>query len=339
MKLYFYKSRLGNFGDDINKWLWNDLLPGFFDDNEDVRFSAIGTIISPEMPKAKKWIVFGSGIGYGFPPAGFGDASWDIKCVRGPLSANVLGLQKHQYITDGAAFLHSHPEFTPLPESERSGVIFIPHHKALAHGQWENVCKMAGVTYIDPRTEAKEVINKIRHAKLVLADAMHAAIIADAMRVPWVPMVTSTEISTFKWLDWAQTIDTPYMPTVLGGEYATNALRKSGVMYHGSNQSVKGRDVEYAINDFKYRIQLKSSTGLQRHIDKIRYISLRLPEKVVRSKEDKINSSWDAAMVEQVAKKLEVAKNRQGFLSDDAIFANNLSRLHEQLQIVKNTVW
>lgn len=137
MKLYYYKSKLGNFGDDLNGWLWNDLLPDFFDENEDVRFSGIGTIISPEMPKAKKWIVFGSGIGYGFPPEGFGDEHWDIMCVRGPLSANVLGLSQNQYITDGAAFLNAHPEFTPLPEHERSGTLFIPHHKALAHGQWE----------------------------------------------------------------------------------------------------------------------------------------------------------------------------------------------------------
>lgn len=36
---------------------------------------------------------------------------------------------------------------------------------------------------------------------MVLADAMHAAIIADAMRVPWLPLITSPQINTFKWLD------------------------------------------------------------------------------------------------------------------------------------------
>ncbi len=339
MKLYYYKSKLGNFGDDLNRWLWTDLLPDFFNDDEDIRFSGIGTIISPEMPKAKKWIVFGSGIGYGFPPEGFGDESWHIMCVRGPLSANVLGLTKQQYITDGAAFLYCHPEFTPLQDSERSGVLFIPHHKALAHGQWEKVCAMAGVTYVDPRTEAKAVIQKIRHAKLVLADAMHAAIIADAMRVPWVPMVTSTDISTFKWLDWAQTIDCAYRPTVLGGDLTVNALRKCGVMYDGNKNEVPGLDVELALQRFKRHMALKSSQGLKRHIDRVRYISLRISEKIVRNKEDKINRSWDERMVEHVAGKLEFAKTRTGFLSADALFQNNLSRLQAQLAVVKTTVW
>jgi succinoglycan biosynthesis protein ExoV len=119
MKLYYYKDVVGNFGDDLNSWLWDTLLPDFFDQDDSVRMSGIGTIINTAMPKTNKWIVFSSGVGYGNPPANFGDDSWDILSVRGPLSAKVLGLPQDKYITDGAALLNTLEEFKPLSESER----------------------------------------------------------------------------------------------------------------------------------------------------------------------------------------------------------------------------
>lgn len=216
MKIYYFKDPVGNFGDDLNAWLWDSLLPGFFDEDDSTRVSGIGTIINTSMPQAKKWVVFSSGVGYGHPPKNFGDSNWDILCVRGPLSAKVLGLDPSKAVTDGAALLNTLEEFKPLPEKERSGVIFIPHHHALQSGQWESVCNLAGIEFVNPQWDSKVVIQKIRHAKLVIADAMHAAIIADAMRVPWIPVITSPQINTFKWLDWTQTINLQYSPEILG---------------------------------------------------------------------------------------------------------------------------
>ncbi|TYX27701.1 hypothetical protein FCG76_028230, partial [Klebsiella pneumoniae] len=90
-----------------------------------------------------KWFVFSSGVGYGYPPVNFGDDNWNILCVRGPLSAKILGLDKNKAITDGAALLNTLDEFKPLPENERKGIIFIPHHHALLSGQWELACKLS----------------------------------------------------------------------------------------------------------------------------------------------------------------------------------------------------
>lgn len=56
------------------------------------------------MPHARKWYVLSSGVGYGFPPSHFGKDNWNILCVRGPLSANILNLPPEKFITDGAAF-------------------------------------------------------------------------------------------------------------------------------------------------------------------------------------------------------------------------------------------
>src|SRR5690606_31984382 len=42
--------------------------------------------------------------------------------------------------------------------------------------------------------------------KLVIAEAMHAAIIADSYRVPWVSVSSSRRINAFKWQDWAASL-------------------------------------------------------------------------------------------------------------------------------------
>ncbi len=35
MKLYFFKDQGGNFGDDLNPWLFGQLFPQLLDDNAD----------------------------------------------------------------------------------------------------------------------------------------------------------------------------------------------------------------------------------------------------------------------------------------------------------------
>jgi succinoglycan biosynthesis protein ExoV len=41
---------------------------------------------------------------------------------------------------------------------------------------------------------------------------MHAAILADAFRVPWVAVTTSRVINSFKWEDWATSLQVAYRP-------------------------------------------------------------------------------------------------------------------------------
>jgi succinoglycan biosynthesis protein ExoV len=41
---------------------------------------------------------------------------------------------------------------------------------------------------------------------------MHGAIVADALRVPWVPIVTSPRILKLKWQDWCSSVNLPYQP-------------------------------------------------------------------------------------------------------------------------------
>lgn len=327
LKIYYYKSAHGNFGDDLNAWIWDALLPGFFDDNEDVRVSGIGTIITSAMPPAKKWYVFSSGVGYGYPPASFGDSSWETLCVRGPLSAEILGLPKDKFITDGAALLNTLAEFKPLSEAERKGVIFVPHHHALVTGQWEKVCQQAGVEFVNPQSDAKTVIQKIRNAKLVLADAMHAAIIADAMRVPWVPLITSSQINTFKWLDWTQTINLPYRPTVLGSSSLREYLRDKSLYIYGEKYFLPGSDVEFAVKYFKGQRELKNKKWWGGYQELTQLVTHRVPNKGIKTIEGLFNLNLNERFINNASNVLTHAKSQPGFLSNDIRFNSNLERL------------
>ena len=150
MRLYYYRDRHGNFGDDLNAWMWERLMPGCWDPTDGVAMSAIGTIIRHGMPRARKWIVFSSGTGYGALPRNFGGPGWHVAGVRGPLTAKVLGLPAEAAVTDGAILLNLLSEYQPLPESKRSGIVFMPHHKAAEVGEWTRACNLAGVPLSAP---------------------------------------------------------------------------------------------------------------------------------------------------------------------------------------------
>ena len=46
---------------------------------------------------------------------------------------------------------------------------------------------------------------------------MHGAIVADTLRVPWIPVRTNPKILPFKWLDWCQSVKLPYRYEVIKG--------------------------------------------------------------------------------------------------------------------------
>jgi succinoglycan biosynthesis protein ExoV len=217
-------------------------------DDDRATLCGIGTLIGNNMSETTNWIVFGSGVGYLPPPADFGSERWTVLCVRGPLSAHVLGLASAKVVTDSAALISLLPEYAPLPESERGGVVFMPHHLALEAGEWRRVCAEAGIEFLDPEQDDRESISRIRRARLVIADAMHAAIIADTLRVPWVPVVTSPEINSFKWMDWTSSMEMPYKPIVLPPSSHREVVRNWFLRYRGKRHYLPNATNQDAID-------------------------------------------------------------------------------------------
>lgn len=211
MKLFYYRDPVGNFGDDLNPWLWPKLLPDLIDDNEQDLFVGIGTILDKRIPQTPRKFVFGAGCGYGEPPALPLDNKWRIYCVRGPLTARALGLPTSAAVLDPAVLVRPHvAAVTP-----RHGVSLMLHHKSHGFGQWKALCDDLGITFIDPRRPVDVTLRALAATCLLLTEAMHGAIVADALRVRWVPLKISHGILDWKWLDWTQSLGLPYEPAMM----------------------------------------------------------------------------------------------------------------------------
>ena len=221
MKLFYYQTRSpsDNFGDALNPWLWPKLLPQLNEDDKQL-FIGIGTLLNDATEKmvspTKDAVIFSTGAGYGrnlrFEPP----SNWKIYCVRGPLSAQRLKLPGSLAITDGAALLKRY--FDPISEADRRySFSYMPHFRHGSPQLFQRVCKRAGIHYIDPTGEIETVVADIAQTKVLMSEAMHGAIVADALRVPWIPVRTSPRILPFKWQDWCASVQLPYRYQVISG--------------------------------------------------------------------------------------------------------------------------
>jgi succinoglycan biosynthesis protein ExoV len=205
MKLTYFRGQRPNFGDELNPYLWPRLLPpDFLDDNENELFLGIGSILLDHLPRQPRKYVIGSGYaGYTLLPK-IHDGSWDVVFVRGPRTAAFLDLPKETAICDGAILLRTLE--LPAPASGMD-VAFMPHFESLDRGFWREVCRRAGVTLIDPRDDVESVIAAIRGAKVLITEAMHGAIVADALRTPWTAALPINAHHHLKWSDWSDSLD------------------------------------------------------------------------------------------------------------------------------------
>lgn len=209
MKLFYYQEN--NFGDQLNAWLWDKLIPRVLDNDESAAFIGIGTLLNDQLPlktkNARLRVIFGTGAGYGqgIPQI---DESYKIYCVRGPLTAKALEVDNKFAVTDGAILIrkiyNDHSE-------KLYKFSYVPHYEMAGEG-WRLVCERLGFGYIDPRWPIKKVLSCISQSEVILAEAMHGAIIADSLRVPWIPVISHSTILSFKWQDWCQSIDVEYKP-------------------------------------------------------------------------------------------------------------------------------
>jgi succinoglycan biosynthesis protein ExoV len=181
------------------------LLPkGFLDEDESELFVGIGSIIGTQMdPKARKFVMGSGYAGYmGLPDVH--DGTWDIRFVRGPQTASKLKISPDLAICDSAVLLRA----MDLPEPAKDvGVAFMPHYESLERGNWAEACRLAGITLIDATDPVDKVLSQLRGAKLLITEAMHGAIVADALRTPWIGAKPIYGGHHMKWLDWAGALD------------------------------------------------------------------------------------------------------------------------------------
>ena len=147
------------------------------------------------------------------------DDRWTFHCVRGPLTAETLGLRPETAVTDPAALVRL---FVGDEKEKRHEISFMPHVESLLHALtirektlWQWGCEAAGVNFIDPRDSVEDTLTAIQQSRLLIAEAMHGAIVADALRVPWIPVRFHEHILEFKWRDWCASLDMEFNPVTL----------------------------------------------------------------------------------------------------------------------------
>jgi succinoglycan biosynthesis protein ExoV len=209
--VYFDKFRertgVDNFGDDINPVLMGKFINKSILSSDEIALFGIGTILNDTNIRqndhfARK-VIFSSGVGYGKLETKL-DETWDIACVRGPRSAKALGLGLDKAIADGAILL-SEIYNKPVQQSARG--VFIPHvNSHLSTGRLlAAIADNLDMDYLSPSCNADEFIHTVAGAPFVVTEAMHGAILADTMRVPWLP-VSLHEYHEFKWFDWMESV-------------------------------------------------------------------------------------------------------------------------------------
>lgn len=199
----------------MNSWLWAELIPGLLAKEDNIRLIGIGSLLARDLDLViGRKLVFGSGSGYSSPPSPEQAACWDIRCVRGPLTAHLMGLDPEKAITDAAWLINQIPRYATVPDA-KAGTVFVPHWSSAAYGVWDQICVHAGITYIDPLWDCDCVFGAIAKAELALVESLHAAIIADYYRTPWIPVISPGRVLTFKWLDWCGSLGLDYRPYML----------------------------------------------------------------------------------------------------------------------------
>ena len=259
MKLYYYRSIAPNFGDDLNNALMPKVFPRFFDEDEVVLFLAIGSVLFDHHPQQAMKVVFGSGFGQ-YTAAPRLDERWKFYCVRGPLTAQALGLDERLVAADAAVLVNRHMK-REVPK--RFKFSYIPHWQSLLNGNWPRACELADVELIDPRWPVDRVLEMIQASNTVITEAMHGAIVADALRVPWVPVLPFHRSHRFKWSDWAGALEInlrpyPTFPATLHDLWVSKTGRD------GNWMSSKNRLVQLAVGAANDTLPYVAARGLRR---------------------------------------------------------------------------
>ena len=212
MKLYAYRGVEPNFGDELNHLVWPHLLPGVFDEDPTTLFLGVGSILFDDHPVNARKVVMGAGFGGYTDLPNIHDGSWDIHFVRGPQTASLLGIDPALALADAGILIRTVIE---KPKRTPTQVSFMPHLSSLWRGHWPQACALANMTLIDPRSDVNHILDQMMASSVVIAEAMHGAIIADALRVPWIAALPLENMNRMKWLDWTQSLEIDYQPVSL----------------------------------------------------------------------------------------------------------------------------
>lgn len=199
-----------NFGDELNLHLWESLMPDLINSNHNHAILGVGTLQGLALPSEQhiNYIhVLGSG-GNGMPTKNWLDSRFQVHFVRGPLTAKYWN-QVGKEIADGAYLLRISEllNATANTPDKLKQIGYIPHHYSESHSDIAYICSLVGLKYISPcQKNISNFITEVNSCNSIISEALHGAIIADALRVPWISVKSGEQIFDFKWRDWELSI-------------------------------------------------------------------------------------------------------------------------------------
>ena len=223
--------------------------------------------------------MFGSGYaGYSALPKI--DDRWKFYCVRGAMTAEACGLSADMVAGDTAILINRH--FVSAGQEKVYKFSFMPHWQSVDVGHWQRVCRWAGVNFIDPRASCDHVLDELQKTEVLVTEAMHGAIVADALRVPWIAVQPSVPMHRQKWLDWASALDVRLEPVVLGPSSVYEArvsasltgplagLARAGTPgRHAANLLLNARATKALQSAIKRSPQLSTDSAMERVLQRL----------------------------------------------------------------------
>jgi succinoglycan biosynthesis protein ExoV len=324
MRIVYYRDPVGNFGDDLNELIWPRLIPEIATAPDDLVLVGIGSLLDSDRFRdvetaGKRVFVLGSGAAYGRLPDGYRD--WTYLAVRGPLTGRLVE-RPEAVATDSAALLATLPDLVPSAP-RRDAILFMPHHRTLTNSHWRKAAERAGLEFVDPRWRPDRILEAYGRAKLVVTEAMHGAIVADTLRIPWIPVIISPEVSVFKWRDWLGSVGLPYRPVNLPPTARLEAYRydritrltaRDGQVTSGSLDS--DSDDELLIADFN-----------RRYAGEVKLIDGVPASPGLKTAVKRVITLFDGPATDRAAKALRHVAQGPQWLSPDATFGDKVEQL------------
>lgn len=323
MELCYYRDPHYNFGDDLNAVVWPQVLSERLRSHPDIVLVGIGSILNETMVgrhtgRGKKVVVIGSGTSYGVPPQRLDEL--EVLAVRGPYTAAVIG-KPRAAVTDSAILL-AQVDAQRDAHLRKDLVLFMPHHRTIAATRWAEVAQECGLTYVSPQQPVENILAQFAHARLVVTEAMHGAIVADTLRIPWIPLAISPAIEEFKWRDWCLSMNLPFKPQRLpAGSY-----RDLGRFAH-----MEGLLRAARIHGFDNIPADASPQALRNYLTRrfggaLQDLSWRRPSASARAL-NRLRSLADAIPRKAAVRALAQATRSEQFLSKDSAFRGRLQQM------------
>jgi beta-1,4-mannosyltransferase len=208
MKVFYHHAAGGNVGDDLNAVLWKHLLPDLERLDSAEWLVGIGTILDERLNNLEgRKIIVGSGLRPGArPPALTGDVRF--ASVRGKLTSERLLLGPNVPLGDPGFLVNSllPPDFSRASASGNR-VGFVPHVYSERWSHISHAARDAGLQVISPTLSVNDFLRELASCSRVFCESLHAAIFAEALRIPWSRVRVSSHyyegdgVSDFKWRD------------------------------------------------------------------------------------------------------------------------------------------